>query len=348
VLAVKNLEVDLGEFLLQDISLNVNRGEYSIILGPTGSGKTVLLEAIAGLYPAKKGEIWLDGRKITNLPPERREIAFVYQDYALFPHLSVKDNIAFGLKLKKVPKKEIASKVEEMADFFGISHLVRRKPNTLSGGEQQRVALARALVSGSKIFLLDEPLSALDPEMKESVQQELRRLHKELNLTVVHVTHDFEEAMALGERIAVLGGGHIVQEGTTEEIFRKPSSEFVARFSMARNIFKGRVQNGNGEYSVVEVEGVPLRALTKLRGEVNISLRPEDILISEELLHSSARNSLQGKITQILDKGATIYITVSTPLDFVCLITRQSFEEMELKVGKEVYLTFKASAVHIF
>jgi len=348
VIQVKNLYVDLGDFLLQDISLNVDEGEYFIILGPTGAGKTVLLESIAGLYPIRSGEIWLRGKEITRLEPEKRGISIVYQDHALFPHLSVKDNIAFGLRLRKQTKQETEANLDWIAELLGISYLLNRKPDTLSGGERQKVSLARALSIKPQVLLLDEPLSALDPETREGVQQELRQIHNQLKVTIIHVTHDFEEAIALGDRIAVLGEGCIKQIGTPEQIFHQPNSEFVAHFAMARNIFAGEVVDRDDGNSVFCIEDAELVVVTDLRGSLHASVRPEDILISPEPLHSSARNSFCGTITHITDRGATLYLTVSLPPDFTCLVTRRSFEEMELAGGKKVYITFKASAVHIF
>jgi molybdopterin-binding protein len=343
MISIKNLKVDLGDFLLRDINLDIEPGEYFIILGPTGAGKTVLLEAIAGLYPVLKGEVWIDGREITRFSPEERGIGIVYQDQALFPHLSVEKNIAFGLRMKKYPKQEIKAKIDDMAEVVGSSHLLKRSPVTLSGGEKQRVALARALITEPKVLLLDEPLSALDPETRERMQGELREMHRLVKVTVIHVTHDFEEAIALGHRVAVLNDGRIAQVGTPEEILRHPSSEFVARFALSRNIFSGRAEDG-----FVDIGDVKLRVITELKGEVRLSLRPEDILISTEPVESSARNSFQGTITNIADRGSVVYVTVSLPPDFVCLVTRQSFEELQLRKGVRVWITFKASAIHVF
>jgi len=348
MIQIKNLHVDLKDFQLQDINLRVSEGEYFIILGPTGAGKTVLLESIAGLYPIKSGEIQLKGKEITQLEPEKRGISIVYQDHVLFPHLSVKDNIIFGLKLHKQSKQETEAALDRVIELLGISHLLNRKPDTLSGGEQQKVALARALSIKPKVLLLDEPLSALDPETREGVQKELRQLHTQSKITTIHVTHDFEEAIALGNHIAVLGEGRIKQVGTSEQIFRQPNSEFIARFAMARNIFPGEViDKGNGT-AVFRTEGVELAVVTELRGKLHASVRPEDILISSEPLHSSARNSFGGIITHVADRGSTLYLTVNLPPDFICLVTRRSFEEMELAEGKKIYITFKATAIHIF
>ena len=348
MIEIKNLSVDLGTFLLQDINLKIERGEYFIILGPTGTGKTILLESIAGLHPIKSGEIWLNGREVTKLEAEKRGIGFVYQDYALFPHLSVKGNLLFGLKQKRRSKGEMQLIVEWVTGLLGVSHLLERNPSTLSGGERQKVALARALSISPQVLLLDEPLSALDPHAREGVQQELRQIHHRLKATIVHVTHDFEEAIALGDRIAVLGEGRILQVGTPEQIFRQPNSEFVARFAMSRNIFAGEVRDANDGHVTITIEGMKLDVVTELRGKLHASLRPEDILISQEPLRSSARNCLRGTITRINDRGSTLYLTVSTPLDFICLLTRRSFEEMGLRVGEEVHVTFKASAIHVF
>ena len=348
MIAIKNLKVNLGYFLLQDISLDIKQGEYFIILGPTGAGKTVLLEAIAGLYPVLEGEVWIDGNEITDLSPEKRGIGIVYQDQALFPHLPVEENIAFGLKMRKRPKDEIKSKTDAIAEVMGILHLLKRSPATLSGVEKQKVALARALVAEPKVLLLDEPLSALDPETRERMQGELREMHRKVMVTIIHVTHDFEEAITLGHRVAVLNDGCIAQIGTPEEFLRQPSSEFVARFALSRNIFSGRVVLIEDGCALIDVGGTKLRATTETKGEVRLSIRPEDILISRELLQSTARNCFQGVISDIADRGSIIYITVTLPPDFICIITRQAFDELELRNGGKVWITFKASAIRVF
>jgi len=348
MIEVKNLCVDLGEFVLKDVTLNIEEGEYFIILGPTGAGKTVLLESIAGLYPIKSGEIWLRGKEVTRVEPEKRRISIVYQDYVLFPHLSVKDNIVFGLRMNNATTKELEDRLNWAAKLLGISNLLHRRPDTLSGGEKQKVALARAIAIQPELLLVDEPLSALDPETRESVQQELRQLHRALGITILHVTHDFEEAIALGSRIAVIGEGRLMQVGTPEEIFRHPNSEFVARFAMTRNIFHGQAEKRPNGDTVFTIDGAEFVIAGDSEGSYHASIRPEDILISSEPVRSSARNCLPGIITRITDKGSTLYITVSIPPDLSCLVTRHSFEEMGLVEGKKVFLTFKASSIHLF
>jgi molybdopterin-binding protein len=348
MIELKNLSVNLGEFVLNDISLNIEEGEYFIILGPTGAGKTVLLESIAGLYPIKSGEIWLRGKEATRIEPEKRGVSIVYQDHVLFPHLSVKDNITFGLKMHKARAEERKERLNWVAQLLGITNLLHRRPDTLSGGEKQKVALGRAIITRPELLLVDEPLSALDPETRESVQQELRQLHRALGITILHVTHDFEEAIALGSRIAVIGEGRLMQVGTPEEIFRHPNSEFVARFSMTRNIFRGQAaMKPNGD-NVFRIDSTEFIIAADAEGSYHASIRPEDILISSEPVRSSARNCFPGTITDVVDKGSTLYVTVSIPPKLSCLVTRHSFEELELEQGKKVYVTFKATSIHIF
>jgi molybdopterin-binding protein len=195
---------------------------------------------------------------------------------------------------------------------------------------------------------VDEPLSALDPETRESVQQELRQLHRALGITILHVTHDFEEALALGSRIAVIGEGRLMQVGAPEEIFRHPNSEFVARFAMTRNIFVGKAEKKSSGDTIFKVDGTEFIIATDVDGLHHASIRPEDILISSEPIRSSARNCFPGTITSVIDKGSTLYVTVNIPPELSCLVTRHSFEEMELSEGKKVFLTFKASSIHLF
>ena len=344
---IRNLRVDLDEFHLREINLDVAEGEYFVILGPTGAGKTVLLETIAGLYPPQEGNIWLDGTDVTHVAPERRGIGFVYQDYVLFPHLDVAANIGFGLELRRLGDSVVRQRLTAMAELLGIAPLLHRRPDTLSGGEQQRAALARAMVVEPRLLLLDEPLSALDPVTRGKLQRELARLHQELGITKIQVTHDFEEAVALGDRIAVMNEGRIVQVGSPGEIFRRPESEFVARFVGSGNILRGVVKIRDGS-QVLCLDGVEIAVVTDVTGAVHASIRSEDIVLSKELLRSSARNCFRGRIVEVADRGALFYVTVRVPPDFVCAITRASLTEMELKEGTEVWIAFKASAVHVF
>jgi len=210
MLNLKGLHVELPTFALSDINLDIDSGDYFMMVGPTGSGKTLLLETIAGLHSLKSGEIWFDNRNITNLEPEKRGIGMVYQDCALFPHLSAANNITFGLKLRKKSAVDIRKKLAEMATLVKVEHLLDRKPDRLSGGEKQKVALARSLILEPHLLLLDEPLSALDPDTRERLQYELKQIHRRLGITIVHVTHDFEETFSSGKHVAVIDRKSVV------------------------------------------------------------------------------------------------------------------------------------------
>jgi molybdate transport system ATP-binding protein/molybdate/tungstate transport system ATP-binding protein len=373
-LELRDVWVDLREFHLREIDLDVAAGEYFVVLGPTGAGKTVLLETVAGHFPAQRGHILIDGEDITEIAPEHRDVGFVYQDYALFPHLSVAENIAFGLRLDRGASERLCKarhllsrmrcstqrgdapgnarvqrRVEEISRLLYIDHLHHRNPATLSGGEQQRVALARALVVEPRLLLLDEPLSALDPQTREGLQRELSRVHRELGTTTLHVTHDFEEAVALGDRIAVVQEGRIVQVGKPEDIFRRPVSEFVASFVGVRNIFAGTVTDAEEDgYRRFRQNHLEFVVVTELVGPMHASVRPEDIILSREPLPSSVRNAFEGRVVEIVDRGTLIYVTVSVPPDFTCAITRRSLDEMGIRPGMTVYIAFKASAIHVF
>ncbi len=365
MLKIERVSKDLGDFVLADVSLEVGSGEYLVIIGPTGSGKTVLLEAVAGISSPDAGRIILDGRDITEEAPRRRRISMVYQDYMLFPHLSVKENIAFGLRSQKASPAEIEEKVAAVSDLLGISHLSGRRPDTLSGGEKQRVAMARAIVMEPKVLLLDEPLSALDGATRERLRRELKRIHRAYGTTIIHVTHNFEEVFSLADRVAVMNGGGIVQVGTPEEVFRRPNSEMIASFVGVENVFKG-VASEKGGLIEIEVDGLKIVSATedldgdeiedgrdyKMEGqngrEVFASVRAEDILISKAPLKSSARNSFSGKVEEIANGGMMVKIWVDAGIPFMAMLTRRGCQEMELAEGDHVYLTFKATAVHVF
>jgi molybdate/tungstate transport system ATP-binding protein len=348
MIRIDNLHVELGEFAIKGLNLTIGDHEYFIILGPTGAGKTVLLESIAGLNPVKKGSIWLNEKNITGLKPEKREVSIVYQDHALFPHLSVKENILFGLKLRGKPASEVRGTLDWLTELLGIENLLDRKPLTLSGGERQKVALARALSIRPEILLLDEPLSALDPETREDVQEELRNLHKLLNNTIVHVTHDFEEALALGDRVAVIGDGRVRQVGTPEQIFRRPESSFVAHFALVRNIFRGEIQKSRSGKAIFIAPGLKLEVISNIEGPGCAALRPEDLRISLYPPVSAFLNVFPGTVTGVIDKGATVQVTVNIPPVLKSLVTRSEYSSLGLKIGDRVFVSADPASIHVF
>jgi ABC-type Fe3+/spermidine/putrescine transport system ATPase subunit len=248
MLVLHHIHLGLGDFSLRDLNLEIGQGEYLVLLGPTGTGKTVLLETIAGLHRPGQGTILLEGVDITALAPEQRRLGVVYQDYALFPHLNVAANIGFGLRMQGYDRAGERRAVEEMAAFLGIDHLLHRVPKTLSGGERQRVALARALVLKPRMLLLDEPLSALDRMTRDRLMAELKRIHRKLGITILHITHDLGEACFLADRLAILRNGAILQTGSPDVITDRPVNHFVARLVGHRNFLRARItKNGRAE-----------------------------------------------------------------------------------------------------
>jgi molybdopterin-binding protein len=342
LIRIEDLTVDLGEFILKDINLKIERGEYFVVLGPTGVGKSVLLETIAGLYQPKKGMIKIKGSDVTRAEPRMRKISIVYQDYMLFPHLTVKENIEFGLKEK-------SPDLDKILEFLNIRRILHRKTDTLSGGESQRVALARALVTKPAVLLLDEPLAALDINTREKIMRELRQINEEMGITVIHITHEHSEAIVLADRIAVMNGGKILQVGTPEQVFRKPNSEFIANFVGVENLFKGEsVIDPDTGIANIDVNGINIVSTSGKSGNVFVSIRPEDILVSIEKIETSARNLYRGEIREIIDRGAIVKIVVDVGIPFVVVITKRSFEDMGLSECMSVYITFKVLAVHAF
>ena len=242
-----------GEAVLDNISLVISKGEFITLLGSSGCGKTTTLRIIAGLEQPDAGSVWLDGREVTGLEPNQRDVNTVFQNYALFPHMNVAENIGYGLKLKKVPKNEIKKKVSQMLELVQLEGYEKRKPSELSGGQKQRVAIARALVNNPKVLLLEEPLGALDLQLRRAMQIELKHLQKKLGITFIYITHDQEEAINMSDRIAVMKDGRIEQIGTPDEIYNHPKTSYVATFVGNANILHGVVERVQGYNAVVKI-----------------------------------------------------------------------------------------------
>ena len=270
---------------LFDVSLSIARGEFVTLLGPSGSGKTTLLKILAGFENVSQGEITLDGRNITELKPETRNFGLVFQGYALFPHMTVGENIAYPLKVRREAKEVIAQKVKDILELVQLGRFINRRPYELSGGQQQRVALARALVFKPDVLLLDEPMSALDKKLRVDLQEELRQIHQSLGTTFINVTHDQEEAMHMSDRIAVMNNGRIEQFDTAFSLYRQPKSRFVAEFIGKSNIFRGELVPTAGA-DAVDFRGhgvhVPLGLMNRARGAAELMVRPEDLRLTTE------------------------------------------------------------------
>lgn len=347
MLRIESLSKTLGDFAIKDISVGIRPNEYFVILGPTGAGKTVLLETIAGIHTPDTGTIFLDGREITATEPRLRNIGMVYQDYMLFPHLTVAGNIAFGLDERKIPWKERDARVDGMCTLLEIAHLKERYPNSLSGGERQRVALARALVLKPDVLLLDEPMSALDSRTRERMRMELVRIRKLTGTTVVQITHHFDDVFALADRIAIMRGGRIVQVGETSEVFQYPADTFVAEFLGIGNIIRGTSEKTGNIARITTAGGVMFYAASALTGDVVATLHAEDVIVSKEPFSSSARNCLAATVTGIVPSGSTVRILLDAGFPLTALLTRESCRDLHLAPGTRVYATFKASAVHV-
>ena len=286
-----------GEAVLDNISLEISKGEFITLLGSSGCGKTTTLRIIAGLEQPDAGSVWLDGREVTGLEPNQRDVNTVFQNYALFPHMNVAENIGYGLKLKKVPKSEIRKKVSQMLELVQLEGYEKRKPSELSGGQKQRVAIARALVNNPKVLLLDEPLGALDLQLRRAMQIELKHLQKKLGITFIYITHDQEEAINMSDRIAVMRDGRIEQIGTPDEIYNHPKTSYVATFVGNANILHGVAESIQGQNAIVKIGND--RVIVKLEtsqqntedtggkqhlaaGEkVTLAVRSENILLQE-------------------------------------------------------------------
>lgn len=350
VLEVEGLSRRLGEFEITDVSFTVDEGEYFVLLGASGTGKTVLLETLTGVIPADSGRVILAGRDITHERMQRRRLGIVFQDQALFPHMSVGRNIAYGPVSSGMKRSEIEILTRLLAEETGIGHLLDRSPATLSGGEAQRAALARALAAGPDCLLLDEPLSSLD----SGARAEMRSLLKKLNrggMTMLHVTHDYEEAAALATKIGIMENGTVVQVDTPRRILSHPGSEFVARFVGIRNVYRGKLvrqADGTSVFESAESEDFRLETLSEAdEGEATALVRSEDVTLSACRPDTSARNLFEGTVSEVLPARRGSEVVVDAGEMIVSMITEQSVESLGLERGSAVFASIKASAVRI-
>ena len=319
------------------MSLDVGAGEFFSLLGPSGCGKTTTLRMIGGFELPTGGRILLRDRDVTMEPPDKRPVNMVFQSYALFPHLDVGENVAFGLKRRKVEKGEITQRVGEALDLVRLGDYARRKPNQLSGGQQQRVALARALVNRPNVLLLDEPLGALDLKLRRQLQIELKRIQVEVGITFVYVTHDQEEALTMSDRIAVMHAGKVEQLGTPEELYERPATRFVADFIGTTNLLRGRIEGeGSVRLSSGEIAACAHDGLAAGR-EVEISVRPESI----SLVPPEALGAIRGRVDQAAYLGNIVsYLVVTNGGLNLTVLSPKS--EIRLPAGSEVAITWPA------
>ena len=345
-----------GFVAVKDFNLEIADKEFIIFVGPSGCGKTTTLRMIAGLEDISGGELYIGDELMNDVPPKERDIAMVFQNYALYPHMTVYDNMAFGLKLRKMPKDEIKRRVEEAAKILDIAHLLDRKPKALSGGQRQRVAMGRAIVREPKVFLMDEPLSNLDAKLRVQMRAEISKLHHRLATTFIYVTHDQTEAMTLGTRIVVLKDGIIQQVDTPQNLYNKPCNLFVAGFigSPQMNFIDSKVvKNGNdvfltfGDHKIKlpESKGKALVEGRYVDKEVVLGIRPEDIHAEEIFLNSSQESIVEAhvEVTELLGAEVNLYLLISGQN-----ATAKVNARYDAKVGDTVKVAFDVNRIHVF
>jgi len=334
MLRVENLTVHLGDFVLQDVSLALEEGECGVIVGPSGAGKSTLLEAIAGLREIERGRVILGGQEITNLPPEQRSIAFVPQDYALFPHLTAQGNILLAPRLLGMTKDKITERFKFLCSLLDLKELLHRYPRQLSGGERQRIALARALMLDPVLLLLDEPFAALDPQMRPSVRRSLRQIFKTLKTTVLIVTHDLWDAAALGDKVFVIESGRIVQSGSWSEVISNPQSDFIAEF-VGLNQIAGTIVWREGR-AFLQVNEILLPINTDLPEGTSASLKffPSQV----QFVPNDAQEAWLGRIEEVMDLGDKVHLVVSVADG---LVVKIETSPKNFKIGDEVAFVVK-------
>jgi multiple sugar transport system ATP-binding protein len=330
---------------IDNISFTVHDKEFMVIVGPSGCGKSTLLRMIAGLEEISEGTLSIDGKRINDLGPRDRDIAMVFQNYALYPHMTVYDNMAFGLKLKKFKKNEIKERVMQTAKLLEIEDELYRKPKTLSGGQRQRVAIGRAIIRRPKVFLFDEPLSNLDAKLRSQMRIELQKLHREINATMIYVTHDQTEAMTLGNRIAVLNKGNLMQLDTPLQLYKNPDNRFVAGFigSPTMNFIKGILKKEENYFFIETSPGckillgsaIPSALQSNVGNELEIGIRPENIIISKNEIEGISQNILEVAAYENMGNEQLIYLSLNNQT----LIARRQ-EQDPVEIGFKFFVSF--------
>lgn len=350
-LRLERLGKNFGEFIaVEDVNLHIRRGEFLTILGPSGSGKTTLLMIIAGFLEATTGDIQFDGLSIMSLRPEKRNFGMVFQGYALFPHMTVRQNIAYPLEVRKGARDEIVKRVDEMLELVQLETFGDRLPRQLSGGQQQRVALARALIFDPLVLLLDEPLGALDKKLRSNVQTQLKHLHRKVGKTFVYVTHDQEEALSMSDRVVIMNHGRVVQVGSPQELYERPSTVFASKFIGKSNILRGVVNQVDGNevlYAIADKYFQQLVSNEKFskNDEIILALRPEKIKIARSKVASNEVNILVGRIIDITYFGSTISVNVETDSVGEFIVEVQAWNNQEtLEEGQNISLTWSPDA----
>lgn len=357
MIRIENLHYSVGAFALENISLEVKQGEYFVLLGPSGSGKTLLLECLCGLNRIDAGSIELDGTAVAHREPRHRGLGYLPQDYALFPHRSVRENIAFGPRVQQWPSANIADRVDELLAQFDLVSLADRTPGRLSGGEKQRVALARAMAVRPRVLLLDEPVSALDESTRDALCRELKRTQVENRMTTVHVCHNFVEMLAVADRVGILYQGRIVQTGSPRDVLQKPANLDMARFVQSGNLLPVRVEStetgtrlaGPGSISF----SWPSRATLPSGAELTAVVRPERIELFREVPGSTDddRTLVEGNVVHLADMGGLIRVEVSTAAEPSCALIvtlgLKEYNELQLGKGDRVVLAICPGALHL-
>jgi spermidine/putrescine transport system ATP-binding protein len=331
--------------VLDDISLSVLSGEFLTLLGPSGCGKTTLLRIISGFEQPSSGNIMFNGQCINTLPPQKRDVHTVFQSYALFPHLSVAENVAFSLTCKRINREEIADRVDEVLRLVQLESLASRRVHQLSGGQQQRIAIARAIIDRPQVLLLDEPLSSLDYSLRKTMQYELKQLQKKLNMTFIFVTHDQEEALSMSDRIVVFNHGRIEQIGTPRHIYETPNNLHVAKFIGEANIFDVDIASLDGDHLITHIESVPLLCKNtghfKVGERVHLIIRPEDIRVWSQNEVTDTAHMLPGEILDIIYKGSTVELKVKLSSGFIINASEffdEDDENLEYSLNEQVWV----------